>query len=42
LAKDTPSVEVDLVEYDHLIKVKTIEEDHKFEDYYNPNSKFVT
>ena len=42
LAKDTPSVEVDLLEYDHLIKVKTIEEDQKFEDYYNQNSKFVT
>jgi glutamyl-tRNA synthetase len=42
LAKDTPSVEVDLVEYDHLIKVKTIEEDQAFEDYYNQNSKFVT
>ncbi|CAD8144692.1 unnamed protein product [Paramecium octaurelia] len=42
LAKDTPIVNVDLVEYDHLIKVKTIEEHHKFEDYYNTNSKYVT
>lgn len=42
LAKDTPVVNVDLIEYDHLIKVKTIEEHHKFEDYYNTNSKYVT
>lgn len=39
LAKDTPIINVDLVEYDHLLKVKKIEGHHTFEDYYNQNSK---
>lgn len=42
LAKEAPSVEVDLVEYDHLIRVKTIEDGMSFDDYYNPNSRQVT
>lgn len=35
-------MQVELVEFDHLIKVKKVEEDMKLEDIINVNSKFVT
>lgn len=42
LAKNSPLVDVSLIEYDHLIKVKTVEEDMKLEDILNKESKIVT
>jgi hypothetical protein len=35
-------VKVNLLEFDHLIKTKKVEEDANFEDIVNVNSKFVT
>jgi hypothetical protein len=31
-----------MVEYDHLIKVEKVEDDHKVEEIFNKNSHFVT
>lgn len=42
LADGTNLLVVNLVEYDHLIKVPKIEEDQNFDDAINPKSKFVT
>lgn len=42
LAKDAPNVTVELVEYDHLIRVKKVEDHMSFDDIVNPQSKFVT
>lgn len=42
LADGTNLLIVDLIEYDHLIKVPKIEEDQNFDDAINPKSKFVT
>lgn len=41
LADGTNLLIADLVEYDHLIKQKKVEEDVEFEDIVNTNSKFV-
>lgn len=42
ISKDTPNVQVDLVEFDHLIVVKKVEEDMELENILNHNSKIVT
>jgi len=42
LADNTNLQIVNLMEYDHLIKTKKIEEDVKFEDVVNVNSKFIS
>eukprot|EP00178_Gracilaria_changii_P013083 TRINITY_DN3685_c0_g1_i3.p1 TRINITY_DN3685_c0_g1~~TRINITY_DN3685_c0_g1_i3.p1 ORF type:complete len:542 (-),score=71.69 TRINITY_DN3685_c0_g1_i3:16-1641(-) len=42
LADNTNLQIVNLIEYDHLIKTKKVEEDVKFEDVINVNSKFVS
>lgn len=41
LADGTNLLVADLVEYDHLIKQKKVEEDVEFQDIVNTNSKFV-
>jgi len=40
LAKDSDLAKAELVEYDHLIKTKKVEEDVNFEDIVNANSRF--
>lgn len=42
LADNTNLQIVNLVEYDHLIKTKKVEEDGNFEDVVNVNSKFIS
>lgn len=42
LADGTNLLVVNLWEFDHLIKVPKLEEEHKFEDVVNLNSKFQT
>lgn len=36
LSKDSPLTRVTIVEYDHLINVKKVDDDMKFEDCVNP------
>lgn len=42
LSRDQPLCNLTLIEYNHLITVDKVEEDMKFEDIVNPNSKFLT
>lgn len=42
ISKDSPLVKLVIVEIDHLIKVKKIEEDMNFEDIVNDNTWFET
>jgi len=42
IAKNSPIVDVELVEYDHLINVKKVEDDMDWEKVVNYNSRFVT
>ena len=42
ISKDSPYVDVELVEYDHLIVVKKVEDDMELDNIVNHNSKFVT
>jgi len=42
LSEDCPLVEIHLVEFDHLLKVKKVEEDMKFEDCLNEKTRFET
>lgn len=42
LADDTNLLVANLVEYDHLIKTKKVEENVNFDDIVNVNSRFVT
>lgn len=42
LSKESPLTPVYLVEYDHLINVKKVEDDMDFESIVNNNNKFIT
>lgn len=42
LSKESPLTPVYLVEYDHLITVKKVEDEMDFESIVNNNSKFIT
>lgn len=42
LSSDSPNCMIDLVEYDHLIKVKKIDEDVDFMSVINENTKYKT
>jgi len=42
IAENSPIVNVELVEYDHLINVKKVEDDMDWDKVVNYNSKFIT
>lgn len=42
VSKDCPLTKLNIVEFDHLITEKKVEEDMKIEDIANPQSRFDT